>query len=466
MPDPREQVRHDASSLYRFVDSISAFTGVQIQSPAYLSASKLFLSYVHELGEKTKEYLTTFHTNTPSDAASFNIYRQELAVLRNAWSEIHRRVKPTADADTLHLPASLLWIFVRRLNTIPDFADVDFAVFHTEQLNYLQVVAKGIRDTAAKIATFTGAKPFPKQIGLIGIPYSQSETILLNCLIAHEIGHFVFGEKKLRDSFANDIITSLTTHVAPVASLVSPDQLRWLPSILADHAEELFCDLFAIRFLGPCYSFAFIEILDLPNILDSSKHLNDTSSAPYLEFSESHPAVLFRIQQHTLLLERLSWWDEIAGLSSHYRSVLEEAKAIPRPNFKFSLFGPIGNEVLKAFFALVSIVDRAVDDILRPLDTGLADYKKNKVAIAKFLIHGVVPSSVFDTSEKPAHFSAPIAVINVAHMIYLDRLEELIGRIDNQEVDRVKDRTRWMAKLEMWTSKALEDYQLLSMRNK
>src|SRR6185437_13995717 len=135
-------------SLYRFVDSICAFCAVQNRSPAYLPASKEFLAYVHELGEKTKKYLASFHTKLPSDSSSFNVYRQALAVLRIAWSEIHRRVKPTADADTLHLPSSLLWVFVRRLRTLSAFSDADFAVFHIEQLNYLQVVAEDIRGHA------------------------------------------------------------------------------------------------------------------------------------------------------------------------------------------------------------------------------------------------------------------------------------------------------------------------------
>src|SRR5260370_26402180 len=63
----REEVRHDAVSLFRFVESICSFCGTASESPAYLPASKAFLSSISELGEKTKEYLTLFHNRLPSD---------------------------------------------------------------------------------------------------------------------------------------------------------------------------------------------------------------------------------------------------------------------------------------------------------------------------------------------------------------------------------------------------------------
>jgi len=184
-----------------------------------------------------------------------------------------------------------------------------------------------------------------------------------------------------------------------------------------------------------------------------------------LDGSDSHPAVLFRIQRHKFLLDQLSWWDEIKGLNSHYRLVLENASTIASSKFTFTLFNPIGTSVLAAFFALVPLVEQTVKTLMGKLDGALDDYKKNKEDIGDLLLHGVVPSAVFDVKEKPSYFSTPISILNVAYMIYLDKLQELINKIENQDQDNIEDRVRWIRKLEMWTSKALEDYQLLSMRN-
>jgi len=121
-----------------------------------VSASISRIPFINlELGEKTKEYLIRFHHRLPNDPADYGVYRQELTSLRYAWFEVHRRVKPVSDADTLHLPSALIQVLVRRLQTLPDFAKADFAVFHTERLNFLQVVATGIRDTISSIASIT-----------------------------------------------------------------------------------------------------------------------------------------------------------------------------------------------------------------------------------------------------------------------------------------------------------------------
>ena len=132
------------------------------------------------------------------------------------------------------------------------------AVLHTEWLNYLQVVASRIRSTADDIATLVGARSFPPDLGLIGIPYSQSESVFLNCLIAHEIGHFIFGELQLKKSLGVKTREIIDSVFADVSVSVLPDrqQLRQIPTICADWTEELFCDLFAVRLIGPCYSYA------------------------------------------------------------------------------------------------------------------------------------------------------------------------------------------------------------------
>jgi hypothetical protein len=42
--DARDHIRHDAASLYRFVETICAFCATDSEYPAYLEASRKFLS--------------------------------------------------------------------------------------------------------------------------------------------------------------------------------------------------------------------------------------------------------------------------------------------------------------------------------------------------------------------------------------------------------------------------------------
>jgi hypothetical protein len=457
----REDVRHDAVSLFRFVESICSFCGTATESPAYLPASKEFLSSIFELGEKTKEYLTLFHDRLPVDPSDYGVYRQVLTSLRYAWFEVHRRVKPVADADTLHLPSALIQVMIRRLQGLSDFANADFAVFHTEKLNFLQVVATGIRDTISSIASITGAAPLRKELGLIGIPYSQTQSVFLNCLIAHEIAHFVFGEKQIRNDLAPRIMTVLKTQLATAPPSIDPKKLRWLPNIFSDLLEELFCDSFAIRFIGPCYSFAFIEIFDIGNVVNQSGSIR-TGSLPSFEFSESHPADLYRIKRHAELLDQTGWLKQIEKSPSLHVKLLKQAKLLPDSSFTFPLYQSWEKDILQAFFSLIPEVEKFAGDILATMDNGLKEYRELADAVSKLLLHGVVPSSIVDSTTGDTKVPNPVTVLNVAFIAYLDRVADLMNKIQNQDIDAVRDRARWTEKLEMWTLKALEDHELLT----
>jgi len=117
------------------------------------------------------------------------------------------------------------------------------------------------------------------------------------------MAHFVFGEKQIKNALASKIIHALNTGLAASATSIDPNRRLWLPSIFSDLLEELFCDSFAIRFIGPCYSFAFIEMFDIAKFLDKNGAISSGAS-PAFEFSESHPANLYRIKRHADILEK------------------------------------------------------------------------------------------------------------------------------------------------------------------
>lgn len=174
MPLGVDEVRHDAASLYRFIDSIAS-SCQRDEYPSYESASKDFFAYVHSLGEATKTYLTQFvssldpnlSTNDPQD---FYSQTQVIRTLRNCWFELHGLVKPALDADTLHIPYPLVRALTSRFRLIAGFNQAEFAVLHSTELNYFQIRASDMRKFAAEIAAIVpGAPPFPS-LGIIGDP--------------------------------------------------------------------------------------------------------------------------------------------------------------------------------------------------------------------------------------------------------------------------------------------------------
>jgi hypothetical protein len=264
-----ETLQRDASALFSFIDSICQHCYLDSDSPAYLRPSVEFFDYIRELGDATKAYLNVFPAKAPTDKRLYQDYRQKLETIRSGWFDFHQLIKPAVDADTLNVPYTLIEALTKRLNCVPSFEQTRFALFHFDELNYLEVPISAITETTERLKKVIPDPPvFPPHLGLIGIPYSQSSSLYLNCLIPHEMGHFVFQKLGLKSELLSSIQTNLEQALGPGLAGASPDNLDWSKDRLASWAEELFCDLFAIWLIGPCYAFTYIELFGLTTILD------------------------------------------------------------------------------------------------------------------------------------------------------------------------------------------------------
>jgi hypothetical protein len=110
--------------------------------------------------------------------------------------------------------------------------------------------------------------------------------------------------------------------------------------ILENWTQEIFCDLFALRLLGPAFSFALIEMIGMLGI----------SPDQYVKFDTDHPAPACRFAEHVKLLRDDSWWDEITNVHAEQKRLLEDLAAIPTSRYKFFVDGRTGRKkLLKAF---------------------------------------------------------------------------------------------------------------------
>jgi hypothetical protein len=451
MPIDVRSVTQDATALYGFVESVSAFAELR-PSPVYNKASTDFFDYIRELGKETKAYLADFAGSLPSHDLLRLMYRQKLTSLRSGWSELHRFVQPAAEADTLNTPFSLLQSFYRKLHRIPGFENVAFAVFHLDEVNYWQIRASWFRELAAKLGSqIPNAPAFPSDLGLIGIPYSQSSTVFLNCLIPHEMGHFVYQRMNKSHSLIpriNQCIDSVFSHGLPLNSR------RWCADKLSFWAEEIFCDLFALWIAGPAYAFAYIEVFDLARVPTGTYPAAPPREDLY--FGQRHPADSCRLAQHVKFLTELGWWPHISNFTTHYIESLNYIATIPQADYKFQSDQPaLEQGTVDAFFRLLPAVEDEVRSIVSVSDSGAADYGRHSESIESYLHCGVVPSTLlnFEVFRHPD----PISVINTAYKIRLESLEVILLRIGH-EPDSVRHRSEWSGRLEQCVTKAFEDY--------
>jgi hypothetical protein len=428
---------------------------VETGPQAYDSPS---IKYVDGLANATLKYLDRFADAAPSDPGSYHIYRQKLWDLRSSWAILHNFIEPAVDADTLRLPLSLIQWLTQRLNTIPGCNASRFVVFHTSEVNYLHLNTSWVRSLAGQLSALVpGGQPFPSDLGLIGIPYSQGSTLCLNCLIPHEMGHYVYQETNGFKKLLPHIGHSIGKVLAPKIASVTPPDLQWCLDRIQSWAQETFCDLFATWMIGPAYAYAYIEIFDLSRLLNPDGKALDLEC----EFNSSHPSHVFRLQRQIQPLIQLGWWPYVEHLNSHYSVVLQVISKVDPGKFTFS--SPekphMAADTLASFELLSEHIHAFITSLLNTLDSGVAPFKEYQKDIRNYLSRAIVPSSIIHKGVLT--YPDPIAIVNAAYGLQLEALEELINHIESQDPTSVLTRSQWIDRLELWTMKAIEDNGLL-----
>jgi hypothetical protein len=114
--------------------------------------------------------------------------------------------------------------------------------------------------------------------------------------------------------------------------------------------------------------------------------------------------------------------------------------------------------LIPAFMDLLPAIRESVRDLTAGARGKADDFRCCRDHIERCLAHGIVPSAPtdFDNVTVPD----PIAVINAAFCFYLSALPKLMGNLEKQEPKNLEHRSKWTLRLEMWTMKAIEDFQI------
>jgi hypothetical protein len=150
----------------------------------------------------------------------------------------------------------------------------------------------------------------PEEIGILKFPYCAAQEILVNCILFHEMGHYIYENTELEKHFLIDIEKNLTGFVQDnriIEELQPKDPdlacnklLIYVSGLMLSWADEIFADIFAIRVLGPAFHLACLE---MEQILSTNIQRNKI-------FSRTHPADDFRFKVHAKWLGD-GGWDEI-----------------------------------------------------------------------------------------------------------------------------------------------------------
>jgi hypothetical protein len=379
------------------------------------------------------------------------------------WKQLHQFINPASDADTLNQPTALVSAMVHRTRKLPGLQGADFAIFLTENFDYLQVNPTWIRGAARELAFIVNADEFPSGLGLIGIPSTQGSALFLNCLVAHEIGEYVYSEKSLGDQLRPEVRAAIEiVYGASYAAKGKIEQSRLVDTIIS-WCKELFCDLFAVYLIGPSYTFAYIELFDLPNLLSKGGAVTTTKAQPPIRFYPLHPSHPFRVKYQADLLMRLEWWPQIRDIDSRYVSVLDSLSHLADDDF-IDTDDALTAPLVKAFFKVVPEINAHLGKIMDSSDTGVHEFGQLRKHITQYLQEGIVPSTIrieVRNEESRQFTPSAIAILNTFACFYLESVEKLMDRIEDQNPNLAERRVHWIRKLESWTAKALEDVTLV-----
>jgi dCTP deaminase len=453
-----DQVRQDAASLHAFVCSIADKCEHLNPAVIYPAAADRFFVYITDLATATKKYLQSALDDPSNGPAEYLNLREEIATLRVSWGFMHQFVKPVLDADTLKLPSCLLDGLKDRFCQIPNFDDTDFVFYHSHQLNYFNVKLGEFKSKAAKISNLVKGPDFSKGLGLIGIPYSQSSSFFVNCLVPHEMGHFIFGELQLSAKFRSDIENRLIKKFDK--DLQARDRAQ-LVDAMAFWVEELFCDLFAVRLVGFCFSLAYVQLFDVATVLDEGGQFDKSRAVTQLFFS-GYPPDLYRLKLQATVLSADGWWEtlKLDAAASHYIQTLVVAHGLSDSEFIFPKINSNRGELKDVLNEIIPGIMSALNDATDKIPNGAALWKDKGESIERYLHHGTVPSTIVD--DAGIDFPKAVAVLNASYRFYIISLPSLISKIEKADSTLTEHASVWAKRVEMWAAKAVEDVALLN----
>ncbi len=398
---PLEALLHKASDLSGFVRKIALYPDDPNGTRARGAGSNEFFDYILELSRGTIEYLDGFpkvqagmvqaglmHSGEDTEPAKLVLctaFRQRLRLIRTLWIFLHPFFKAAGDADDRHVPVALMGALARRVNGVPGLESARFAAFHAGKINDLFVNTSDIRRLGEGLShLIPDAPPFPDNLGVVGILWSQNTSDLMNTLIARETGHHVFDHAvpAIAEAIEPDIRQCLERSRGTLG------ELAWSADRLRAWARELFCDLWATWAIGPFYLFAYIDTFDLPRILTADGREMHLECA----FSTAAPSHVFRLQQQVIWLKTLGWWDRVSAVRSHYVEVLEAASTVPESAFRFvdSDHSIAAAEALADFFPIAEKIAGIIRALVDADSSAAANLESIETDLAGYLAKGIV----------------------------------------------------------------------------
>lgn len=471
MPDLREQVKNEGFCLLALCRDLSEFISSGRTRKTYLHQTEYFLEYIVK-SLKSIEKAVRKAVGQKIDEELLKSKLREFNLIKKALSSLYVLTKETIDSDTLSIPYSLTMLLNDIAKKIEELDSAGLVVLGSSDLMYYKYNLERLRNLTRNLGfAIKDYPPLPEDIGILKFPYCAAHDVLMNCILFHEMGHYIYERTKLEESFLRKIEEELAEFVInedileklkPVQPRVAWNRLSiYVRGLMAAWADEIFADIFAVRILGPAFHLACLQIENiLPTNIEGDK-----------DFSRTHPADKFRFKIHAEWLKEGGWNNVIAKHTPEISKRLEDCKELKIEDFKIKCQSPLkGNEaleeklhkwMLEKFGEMVLKIEGKVSNKVAKVERPIDDFTTTDRLVTEYLEHGVVPSTVCDEQKNKYHPN-PTTILNSGFFFYLGGMKKLIEKI-RAKVRQPEKRLKYEKRLNEWLAKAIDDWQILQM---
>jgi len=439
-------LQDEAALLYRFVGEVRSALERARADGKFPQWADAFLDHSLRAAEQTQEEVLADIRRAAEHPERSEAYRTKVAVLTKAWRALHDYVKPIVDATSLRVPYPLVNFLDQQIRRLPELSDVRIIVGVTPRLNYYQHRHTHVRGLVEDLKEAVSGCPDFGQVGFVSLPFSQPQSLFMNCLLYHEAGHFIFEERQLVD----DVLPSIAEEVSREIATPNRGVRTWLQRCVVHWLEEVFADVTATKLLGPSYLVAYAV---MTRLMRGSEW--ESSRA----FTSEYPPDGLRIREQLKALVDDNWSLECLEKTGtlEFREEKDEDFTPPAGELS-SLFRPLTRILFNQCGRVHELADHALEGRDKPQEV----HHQCDKDVTQSLAHGIIPSTLAG-ADSPC-CPHPSAVINSAVFYWLDGMGGLFDIVEDLDRENVADRVYLQGRLEMWALKAVEDWLITEKR--
>jgi hypothetical protein len=357
------------------------------------------------------------------------------------------------DADNLKVPYPLVHFLTEHVGKLEKVKEAKFVIEISPELNYFQHQHTDLNRAVFFLQAIIGGPTIESMLGFLALPCSQSQGLFMNCLLYHEVGHFIAEENgllspsdraELRVELKNAFQQQLDEDVFQ-------QYLYWAVTTIEKLMEEIFADLVAVKLVGLAYTLSYMELLRL---------ITDLSEDQMKIFSIDHPADALRFREQLKVVEADGWvkygkklpqWKQVQGIAR----IGAEEYSVPSDYEGDHEMEKVWDILIKHLCKpqRITMIHEKVDTLLVDRELPYKLYEKHANNIEECLGHGIVPSV-----ENKGCIPHPLAIINGAVLFWLSGMGNLYRTVPSRSKKRIEDRAFMEKRVEMWCLKAIEDW--------